>query len=175
MTGMVGIFLGLVTGCLVADRRRATLVVVAPFLAILTLQTAGIAAGDAVSPPSTVTAWPGAVPYYVVQAVILTSALGIALQLGTLRARGAARVAPRLRVSGTTLAAVINATVCAAVVAGEELDRSSFDPGSVAHHTSSGSPPAFGVAGIALSVVLCAGLGCASLRRQHVRRDTNAV
>src|SRR5262249_43136464 len=80
LTGTVGIVLALIAGLLVTDRRRVTTVVVLPFLAVAGIQTWGIASGRGVSPPSTVAAFPGAIQYYLVQAIILTLALAIACQ-----------------------------------------------------------------------------------------------
>ena len=157
LTGTVGIVLALVAGLLVTDRRRVTTVVVLPFLAVAGIQTWGIASGRGVSPPSTVAAFPGATQYYLVQAIILTLALGIAWQIGALRGHGRNR---------TTLAYAVNGIVCALVVAGFELDRPLFDPGSVAHHSSHGRPPLLGIAGIATLVLVCAGLGCVRLSRR---------
>ena len=161
MTGTVGIFLAVVAGLLVADRRELTMVVLWPFLAVAAIQTWGLAAGRGVSPPSTVTAFPGAIPYCVVQATILALALGIAWQISALRFGGSA-AARRWRY-------VCNGVVCALVV-GLELDRPLLDPGSVAHHSSTGRPPVLGLAGIALLVLVCAGLGCLTLRRRWTAR-----
>jgi hypothetical protein len=163
MTGTVGFFLALVAGLLVADRRQVTMVVVWPFLALTAVQTWGIASGRGVSPPSTVNAWPAAIGYYVVQAIILALALAIAWQISSLRFGGAGR-------SRTTLAYLVNGLLCALVVGGFELDRPLLDPGSVARHSSGGKPPVLGMAGIALLVVACAALGCVTLRRRWIAR-----
>ena len=170
MTGTVGILLALVAGLLVSDRRRVATAVVLPFVAVLAIQTWGIAAGRAVSPPSTVTAFPGAIPYYVVQAIIVALALGTALQVSSLRFRGGGS-------SHTRAAHVACVLLAALVVSAYGLDRPFFDPGSVTHHSSSGSPPVLGIAGIALLVVVCAVLGCVTLRRRRARptRDASVV
>lgn len=141
--------------------------VVLPFLVVLGIQTWGIASGRGVSPPSTVTGFPGLIPYYVVQAIILALALGIALQLSALRFHGS--TGPRTR---PTVAYIVNIVLVAAVVSAVQLDRPLFDPGSVSHHTSSGSPPLLGVAGIALSFLTCTLLGCVTLRRRWLRRTS---
>ena len=160
MTGTVGIMLALVAGLIVAGRRQVTMVVVWPFLAVAAIQTWRIASGRGVSPPSTVAAFRGAIPYYLVQALILTLALAIAWQIGDLRS-GTTHGRSR-----TTLAFAVNGAVCALVVAGFELDRPLFDPGSVAHHSSHGRPPVLGIAGIGTLVLVCAGLGCVRLGRR---------
>ncbi len=170
MTGTVGIFLAVIAGWFVAERKQVVKVVVLPFLAILAVQTWSIASGRGVSPPSTVTAFPGLIGYYVVQAIILALALGIALQISALRFRaGPSEQGSSAAHSQTTLALVANSFVCALVVAAFALDRPVFDPGSVTHHSSSGSPPVLGVAGIGLSVVLCLGLGCVTGWRRRAR------
>ena len=157
MTGTVAILLALVAGWLVPDRRQAAMVVLWPFLAVLAVQTWGIAAGHAVSPPSTVTAFPGLVEYYVVQALILALALAIALETNALRGHVA---------DHTALACALNGVLAALVVAGFTLDRHFFEPGSVARHSSSGSPPVLGIAGIGLLVLVFAALSCVTLRRR---------
>jgi hypothetical protein len=170
MTGTVGIFLAVIAGWFVSERRQVVKVVVLPYLAILAVQTWGIASGRGVSPPSTVTAFPGLIGYYVVQAIILALALGIALQISALRFRaGRSEAGSSAAPSRATLALVVNSSVCALVVAAFALDHPLFDPGSVTHHTSSGSPPVLGVAGIGLSVVLCVGLGCVTGWRRWAR------
>jgi hypothetical protein len=169
MTGTVGILLAVVAGWFVAERSDVVKVVVLPFLAILAVQTWGIGSGRGVSPPSTVTAFPGAIGYYLVQVIILALALGIALQLNALRFGGRGSDGR----SRAGLALVVNGFLCALAVAAFEFDHSLFDPGSVTQHRSSGSPPVLGVAGILLSVVLCAALGCVSLWRRRARLSRN--
>ena len=163
MTGTVGIFLAVVAGLLVAERGQVARVVLWPFLAIAAVQTWGIWSGRGVSPPSTVNAWPGAIGYYLVQALILGLALGVAWQISALRFGGAGR-------SRTRLAYALNAVVCALVVGAFELDRPLFDPGSVVHHRTTGQPPVLGIAGIGTLAILCAVLGCVTLRRRWTAR-----
>ncbi len=165
MTGVVGIVLAVVAGWFVGERRQVVTAVVPPFLAVLAIQTWGIASGRAVSPPSTVTGFPGLIGYYLVQVVILALALGIALQLSALRFGGS-----RLVESRPTLALVVNVVLSALVFSAFRLERSALDPGSVTHHTQSGSPPVLGVAGIALAFLTCAALGFVTLRRRWSRR-----
>jgi len=169
MTGVVGILLAVVAGWFVAERRRVVEAVVVPFLVVLGIQTWGIASGRAVSPPSTVTGFPGLIGYYLVQVLILAAALGIALQLSALRFRGSRGAGSR-----PALALGLNLLLSALVVSGFRLDRPLLDPGSVTHHTSSGSPPLLGVVGIVLSVLACAALGCVTLWRRRAARTTGA-
>ncbi|HEY1368094.1 MAG TPA: hypothetical protein VGF23_13295 [Gaiellaceae bacterium] len=163
MTGMVGIFLAVAAGFLVAGRRQTATAVVVPFLGVLAVQSWGIASGRGVSAPSTVTAFPGLLEYYAVQAIILALALGIALQIRALRFDCTGREGrPPL------VAYAVNCALAVLVVSAVELDRPLFDPGSVTTHTSSG-PPALGIAGIALLVVVCLGLAGARLRHRPAR------
>jgi hypothetical protein len=152
MTGTVAVLLALVAGWLAAGRPQAAMVVFWPFLAVLAIQTWGIAAGHAVSPPSTVTAFPGLIEYYLVQALILALALGIALETNAFR---------RASEDHTVLAYGINGILVALVVVGFTLDRHFFEPGSVARHSSSGSPPVLGLVGIGLLVLVFAAVSCA--------------
>jgi hypothetical protein len=170
MTGTVGIILAVVAGWLVADRRKVVMVVVLPYLAVLAVQTWGIAAGDAVSPPSTVNAFPDAIGYYGVQVLILALALGIALQISALRFRGAARTSE----AETRRAYILNWVATAVVAGGYTLDRVLFEQNSVIHHTSNGSPPLLGLLGIGLLFVGCAGLGCVTLWRRFARPAVDA-
>jgi hypothetical protein len=165
VTGVVGILLALVAGFLVVDRRRAIVVVVLPFLAVLAVQTWGIASGRAVSPPSTVNRFPDLVAYYVVQLIILGLALAIALEIVALRSGAHGRVDVQEH-GRPWLALVINCALSALMVAAIRLDRPLFDPGSTARHSSSGHPPVIGVVGIGLSVVVCVVLGVLLLGRR---------
>jgi hypothetical protein len=174
MTGTVGFLLAVVAGWFVAERSQVVKVVVLPFLAILAVQTWSIGSGRGVSPPSTVTAFPSLIGYYVVQAIILALALGIALQISALRFSGrGSQAASTDKRSRTALALVVNGSACALVVAAFAFGHSVFDPGSVTHHRASGSPPVLGVVGIAVSAVLCAALGCVTLWRRRTRPIRN--
>ena len=164
MTGTVGIFLAVAAGLLVADRRQVGMVVLWPFLGVAAIQTWGIASGRGVSPPSTVTAFPGALQYFAVQAVILALTIWIAWQISRLRfgdSHGRSRA---------TLAYIVNIVVCVLLIGCFALDRPLFDPGSVARHSSDGRPPVLGIAGIVVLVVAAATLGCMSLRRRTTAR-----
>lgn len=158
MTPLAGLILALIAGWLVPNPRRAAAVIVIPFLAVLTAQTWGLADGRGVSPPDTVTPLPGAISYYVFQAVFLALALGIAAELATLRARSAARrdAASWRRV----LLAVTIETALTAVFIGAYLALSA----PVRHHSSSGAPPLQGVIGIGLCFVTVITLGILVLR-----------
>jgi hypothetical protein len=168
MTGFVGVFLAVVAGWYVRDRRQVVASIGLPFLVLTVIQTVGIGVGDGVSPPSTVTAFPGAISYYVVQLIIFALALGIALQLSSLRFRRSALTAGRPRV-----AYLVNVLLSAAIIAAVQLDRPFFDPGSVSHHRTSGSPPVIGIVGIGLSLATCAILGAITLRSRWSRRTTS--
>lgn len=164
MTGLVAIFLGLTAGWLVTGRRQVIAAVVAPFVVVAVIQTQGIWRGQGVSPPSTV----HEPAYYIVQAIILALALGIALQLHARRHPGDGG-AGRSIWSGTGRAMLVNLVFVALTVLAFKLDRPLFGPGSVAHHSSSG-PPISGMIGIGLTIVLCVGLGIDGLRRRRLVR-----
>lgn len=162
MTGVVGIFLAVVAGLFVSGRRREAVVVVLPFLAVLGVQSWGIASGRGVSPPSTVDRFPDLVSYYLVQLLILALSLAIAFEIGTIRFGGTDRPGTR-----TTVALVANFAVAGLVVACFELDRPLFDPGSTARHSTEGHPPVLGIAGIGVLVATCVVLGVVLLARRR--------
>src|SRR5271170_8510330 len=87
MTPIAGFIIAIIAGLIVRSGRRATAVVLMPWLVVLGYQSWYIASGRAISPPSTVTDFPSAIGYWLVQAVILAPALGIAAQLGANGAR----------------------------------------------------------------------------------------
>ncbi len=128
---------------------------------MLAAQTWIIADGRAVSPPATVSQFPQAIGYWLVQAAFLALALGIA---GLLAARRAAGVRPGAggarRRWAVTAAALAAAT---AVFTPLYLLTSHL----VHHHAAQGAPPALGVAGMVLCVVTFAVLGAAALRRRR--------
>jgi hypothetical protein len=95
MTPLAGLIAAIIAGWFVRDPRRAVVAVIPAFLAVLAIQTTGIALGDGHSPPSTVLSYPGALGYWLVQVIILAPALIIAAELGALRARPAAAAAGR--------------------------------------------------------------------------------
>ena len=81
MTPWAGFVAAIVAGWIVRDPRRAVATVIVPFLVVLATQSWMIAAGRAVSPPSTVTQFPSCLGYWIIQAIFLALALGIAAEL----------------------------------------------------------------------------------------------
>jgi hypothetical protein len=153
MTPWAGFVAAIVAGWIVRDPRRAAATVVVPFLVVLATQSWMIAAGRAVSPPGTVTSFPQSLGYWLVQAIFLALAFGIAAQLSSWRrartladgGTGRGRGAPRAQVAR---ALVLLAVLTAVFEVGYLLDSS-----PVRDHSGNGAPPAQGVVGI----LLCAG------------------
>lgn len=172
MTGAVVIFLALGAGLIVASRRQLVLVIVLPFLVVLGFQTWHISAGLGVSPPSTVNEFPKLISYYVVQVIFLALALGAANQIRVRRVRRAGYAAAPNAGRQTVLALIVNVAFAAAVVSGFLFDRPLFDPGSVVHHSTNGSPPVFGILGGLLCVIVLAGLVLSSRIRDRRARLT---
>jgi hypothetical protein len=84
MTPLAGFVAAIIAGWIIREPRRAAAAILVPFLAVLGVQTWSLAAGHGDNPPSTI----HGVAYWVVQAIILAFALGIATQLAiVLRAR----------------------------------------------------------------------------------------
>src|SRR5271170_3383711 len=83
MTPIAGFVIAVLAGLMVRNGRRAASVILVPWLVVLAYQSWYIAAGRAISPPSTVTQFPSAIGYWLVQVIILAPALGIAAQLGS--------------------------------------------------------------------------------------------
>jgi hypothetical protein len=156
MTPLAGFIAAIVAGWLIRDGRRATAAVIVPFLAVLALQSYGIAAGYDHSPPSTVLSYPGAIGYWVVQLIILAPALFIAAGLGSLRT-GNGR--PAVMVSaGLTLAAGVFDLIYALHTA------------PVRDHLANGSPPWYGFTGMGALAVSVVVLGALLLRRRLTSR-----
>ena len=171
MTPLAGFIAAIIAGWLIRDPRRAAAAVVVPFLAVLAVQTWSIADGYGHSPPSTITSFPGALGYWLVQVIILAPALGIAAELGALRARSARA---RGGAAGSGRRAVI---VCAfltlAAVVFDAVYAGQAAP--VLHHSANGSPPPWGFAGMALLIVTLAVLSAVLLRaRRSDRRQAAA-
>ncbi len=163
MTPMTGFIIAVIAGWIVRDGLRAAMTVVVPWLAVLTAQTWIIAAGRAVSPPSTVSRLPQAIGYWVVQAVFLVLALGIAGQLGALRAR---RRLPHGAADGPGRQAAIASALLAAATA-VFVTAWLLDSTPVARHAAEGSPPVQGAVGMALSIVAFAVLSILTIRRRR--------
>lgn len=166
MTPLAGLIAAIAAGWFVRGPRRAVVTVMPAFLAILAIQTAGIAAGDGTSPPSTVLSYPGALSYWLVQVIILAPVLVIAAELSALRA-GAAGMDGGATGSGSR--AVIVASVLL-LAAGVFDIIAALRAAPVPHHSANGSPPAYGVAGIGLLIVLFVVLSVLLLRRRRAAR-----
>jgi hypothetical protein len=164
MTPLAGLIIALCTGWFVRDPRRAVLAVIPAFLAVLAIQTAGIALGDGHSPPSTVLSYPGALGYWLVQVIILVPVLIIAAELGSLRAGPAGTGA-----DGSGRRAVIVAVLLLLAAGVFDLIEA-VRAAPVPDHSSQGSPPAYGVAGILLLIVLFVVLSALVLRRRRAAR-----
>jgi hypothetical protein len=168
MTPLAGLIAAIAAGWFVRDPRRAVLTVIPAFLAVLAIQTAGIAAGDGTSPPSTVLSYPGALSYWLVQVIILAPVLIIAAELGALRAWPAGPDGAG-GAGGSGRRAVIVAAVLL-LVAGVFDALEAMRAAPVRQHSSQGSPPAYGVAGILLLVVLLVVFSALLLRRRRAAR-----
>jgi hypothetical protein len=162
MTPLAGFVAAIIAGWIVRDPRRTVAAVVIPFLIVLTMQTWGIAAGDGVSPPSTVTPISGAISYYVFQAVFLGFALGIAAELATLRR---ARKPASDRAGAGRRMALAAALLAGLAVAFDAVWLLVSAP--VRHHSASGAPPLQGLAGIGLCVVAFAVLSALTIRERR--------
>ena len=91
MTPIAGFFLAVIAGWIVREPRRAAATVVLPYLAIVAVQTWGLANGYGINPPDTVTPLSGAISYYVVQLVFGLTTVAIAAELAVVRRYAAAR------------------------------------------------------------------------------------
>jgi hypothetical protein len=162
MTPLAGLIMAVVAGWFVRGPRLAAAIVVVPFLAVAGAQTWRIAAGDGTSPPGTVIGFPQAIGYWVIQAIFLALALGIAAELGFLRAR---RALPRDAAAGAGRAVIVAGilAVPTAVFVGLYVAGSS----PVRHHAASGSPPAQGFLGIALCIAVLAALSVLTVRARR--------
>jgi hypothetical protein len=156
MTPLAGFIAAIIAGWFIRDGRRAAEAVIVPFLAVLALQTYGIGAGYGHSPPSTVTSYPGAFSYWVVQLIILAPVLFIAAGLGSLRSgKGRSAVAVS---AGLTLAAGVFDLIYALRAA------------PVHDHLANGSPPWYGLLGMGVLVISVVVLGALLLRRRLTTR-----
>ena len=164
MTPIAGFFLAIIAGWIVREPRRAAATVVLPYLAVVAVQTWAIANGYGVSPPDTVTPFSGAISYYVVQLIFGITTVAIAAELAVVRRHAAGQDAdsPADSWHRTALAAAV-CTTSTLVLLVAWLSGASL----VSHHSSSGSPPAQGVAGIGLSLVGFVVLGVAAIRARR--------
>ncbi len=170
MTPIAGFIIAIISGLTVRNGRRATAVLVVPWLIVLVYQSWYIASGRAISPPSTVTDFPSAIGYWLVQAIILLPALGIAAQLGrsgsTLRLADSDSPARRAAIaSALSLAASV-----LVILLGFVWFRQEGGTVFAGHHSSEGSPPLIGTAGLIVSYLTCAGLGLMTLRQRHAAK-----
>jgi hypothetical protein len=170
VTPIAGFFLALIAGWIVREPRRAAATVVLPYLAVVVVQTWGLASGYGINPPSTVTPLSGAVSYYVVQLIFLVTTVAIAALLAVVLAArsGGLPVGPRYRVA--VAVAVCTTGILVLLVAWLA------DASLVRVHSSAGAPPAQGLAGIGLSLIGFVVLGVAAIRvirrRAAVRSET---
>ncbi len=149
MTPITGFVIAVIAGWMVRGPRRAAALVVVPYLAVTAAQSWLIASGRGISPPSTVTGWPGLIGYWLVQLIFFALALGIAAELAALRARRAEPDAVAAGMSRSLIrASAIEATLLVAFLLGYLLDSA-----PVRHHSADGSPPAQGFIGMILCVV----------------------
>jgi hypothetical protein len=170
MTPIAGLIIAIIAGLIVRNGRRATAVLIVPWLVVLAYQSWYIASGRAISPPGTVTDFPSAIGYWLVQAVILLPALGIAAQLGasgpSRQPRGSDSLARRAGIA----TAIGLATAVIVILLGFVWFRQQGGTVFAGHHSSEGSPPLIGTAGLIVSYLTCAGLGVMTLRRRHAAR-----
>jgi hypothetical protein len=175
MTPIAGFIIAVIAGLVVRRGRRSALVVAVPWLIVLVYQSWYIASGRAVSPPSTVTDFPSAIGYWLVQAVIVAPALGIAAQLGAFGSRRHP-VDPgdltRRSWIATGLAVAVSVIV---ILCGFVWFRQQGGTVYAGHHSSEGSPPLIGILGILLSYLTCAGLGVATIRARHAAKRATAA
>ena len=170
MTPLAGFAIALIAGWTTRDAWRAAAVFVVPFLAVTAAQTWGIAAGDGVSPPDTV--WPigGAISYYIVQALIMAVALGLALLLGVVRSRGIEApgdVAGRSR--RTRMALLIAGVATAAYLT---IALLALAPHS---HSANGSPPVQGLIGIAVLIISLIAAGVLAIIGRRAASKTSGL
>jgi hypothetical protein len=174
MTPIAGFIIAVIAGLAIRRGRRAALVVVVPWLIVLVYQSWYIASGRAISPPSTVTDFPSAIGYWVVQAIIVAPALGIAAQLGGFGSRRRT-VDPGDLARRSWIAAGLGVAVSVIVILyGFVWFRQQGGTVYAGHHSSDGSPPLIGILGILLSYLTCAGLGVATIRARHAARRAAA-
>ena len=165
MTPLAGFIAAVIAGWIIRDPRRAALTATIPFLIVMAVQTWAIDAGDGVSPPSTVYPLSGAISYYVVQLILLGFTIGIATELAAVRR---ARMPAEDRAGAgrrTVLAAALLAVLTAVTWVLWAVNAA-----PVRHHSSQGSPPAYGLIGMGLCVVSLAVLTVMVIRDRRTAR-----
>ena len=167
MTPLAGFFLAIIAGWIVREPRRAAATVILPYLAIVVVQTWGLAHGYGINPPDTVTPLSGAVSYYVVQLIFLITTVAIAASLAVVRENrpGGLPVGPWYRAAVAAAAGTTGVLVL--------LVAWLADASLVRVHSSDGPPPAPGLAGMGLSLVGVVVLGVAAVTTVIRRRRVN--
>jgi hypothetical protein len=170
MTPIAGFIIAIIAGLTVRNARRATAVALIPWLVVLGYQSWYIASGRAVSPPSTVTDFPSAIGYWLVQLIILAPCLGIAAQLGAsgsgLHPLGRDGLVRRAWIAtSVSLAVAVLVILCGFV-----WFRQQGGTVYVAHHSADGSPPVIGIVGLLMSFATCGVLAVMTLRRRRLAR-----
>ncbi len=167
MTPIAGLIIAVIAGLVVRRGRRAALIVAVPWLIVLVYQSWYIASGRAISPPGTVTSFPSAIGYWLVQVIIAAPAFAIAAQLGGFGSRrGGADPGDLSRRSW--IASGLGVAVSVIVILyGFVWFRQQGGTVYAGHHSSDGSPPLIGILGILLSYLTCAVLGVATIRARH--------
>jgi hypothetical protein len=162
MTVIAVFVLAVFAGWIVREPRRAAATVLVPYLAMVAVQTWGLANGYGINPPSTVTPFSGAISYYVVQLVFGLVAMAIAAELAVLRAHSQAGRAAAPDAGPWYRAAVASAICDTGVFV--LLVGSLANAKLVSHHSTSGGMPLAATIGILLCLVGVIGFGIAALR-----------
>ena len=171
MTAVSALLLALIVGWLVPAPRLAMAAFLGPWLVALIYQTADIGLGYAVSPPRVVTQFPAVIGYVVVTAVILALGLALAALIGDRRSRLVPAAGGRALRDMARRAALVGTVVVAALIALDIADHALLVwPESTAHHTTTPSPPLFGILSIALCLIGIAVLGTPLVRRRVAAR-----
>jgi hypothetical protein len=158
MTPLAGFVAAILAGWIIREPRRAAGAILVPFLAVLAVQTWTLAAGHGDNPPSTI----HGVSYWVVQAVFLAFALGIATQLASWRrARSAADDAAGASHRALQASAVL-LVLTAAFVTAYVLDSH-----PVLHHNTSSPIPLTGVVGILACIVSLVVVSVLNIRQRR--------
>ena len=158
MTPLAGFVAANLAGWIIREPRRAAAAVLVPFLAVLAVQTWTLAAGRQDNPPSTI----NAVSYWIVQAIILAVALGIATQLAIVRrarsTAGDGDGASRRALQATAVLLVLTAAFLTGVVLTSK---------PVPHHNTSSPLPWYGVVGILACVASLVVVSVLNIRQRR--------